>query len=270
MRSVILLCTGFVLMGLLWAVQAPLGAYGLVQGLSDPGAGGLAAGQALLHGGAAAIPALHNGLLSPTLTVRLRCARILALRNDPAGELALLEILRTHGAADDPAGAAAEVYLVSLWDRASPVFARAPENRESPNADGAATRALLAQYEAAHADANLIALLTECLSRDPVWIGGYVRRAHANLRAGEVWEARRDALLALALDYNEFEAAAVLAQASLLLNAPQEACTCLEQALRVNPRLARELHDDIRDVLKALDAEKVRQRREKRRETPDV
>jgi len=253
MRSVYLLSICFLLAALLWAVQLPVSSYGLVQTLAVPGADFSSAEDELLHAGQTAVPALKNGLTSPITSVRLRCARVLALNSDSSGEDALLDDLRSPSL---ETAATAEVYLLSVWER-----------RDSP---APAVRARIAWLESGRKDAEEKTLLTECLSRNPGWVGGYIHRAHAYLRDGEVMEARHDALVALALDANQFEAMQVLAQVFLLLNSPQDAYACLEQAVRINPRLRTNLREDIRDVFKALDAEKDRLRRERKRERPAV
>ena len=253
MRAALLLTLSFVFFALIWAVHLPVSAYGIVRTLDQPGADVSGAEEELLHAGQAAVPALKSGLTSHAWPVRLRCARVLALSNDASGEDALLEDLRSTS---PEAAATAEVYLLSIWER-----------RDSPSAP---VRAHIARLESAHKDAEEIALLTECLSRNPGWIGGYIHRAHAYFRSGEIMEARHDALVVLALDVNQFEAMSILAQVFLLLNSPGDAYACLEQAVRVNPRLRTSLREDIRDIFKALDAERDRQRRERQRERPAV
>ena len=59
-----------------------------------------------------------------------------------------------------------------------------------------------------------------------------------------------------------------LAETFMALDAPEQAWVCLEQAVRVNPRLKKVLHDPIQDVLKAIEQEDARRRRERRRERP--
>src|SRR5947209_933449 len=140
MRSVALLCACFLLLGLLWSVQSPFASYGMMASLDDQAADPAGAEQALIKSGTAAVPALRNGLNSSSESIRLRCARILALRNDASGEQALLYTLRMHP--DDAAGGRAEIYLLSVWDR-----------RDGPDEP---TRARLAHYDAAHADADAI------------------------------------------------------------------------------------------------------------------
>lgn len=259
MRSIVLLVCCFLFFALLWTVQLPVSSYGLVQALGqDNGTTDIAGVEReLADAGEAAVPALKAGLKSPLANVRLRCARLLAMRSDTAGEDLLLEAL--HAAPESSAGesaATAEVFLLAVW-----------EQRDGPPP---AIRARLTRLEASRKDADQIALLTEWLSRNPGWIGGYIHRARAYFRTGEVMDARRDALIALALDANQFESIQILSQVFLMLNSPQDAYLCLEQAVRIDPRLKTELRDDIRDVLKAIDAEKDRRRREHRRETPAI
>jgi len=237
MRSVALLATSFVLIALIWTIQVPFSAYSLIQSFSDPNCDCCAVEESLRNA-AAATPALLDGLNSRSANVRLRCARLLALRDDPAGVEHLLEALRAEDARAEDAAAVAEVYLLSIWDR-----------REGPSD---AERARLALAERGGDDAAHLKVLKELVAKYPRWIGGYVRRAQLYQRNGEALDARRDALLALVKEPRHFEAMIILAQVDLSINASQDAYLCMEQAVRINPRLRHDQRDQIREILRAL------------------
>jgi ribosomal protein L17 len=255
MRSVGLLASVFFLVALIWTIQVPFSAYSLVQSFGDPNCDPASVEETLRQASAAS-PALKYGLNSHLPAVRLRCARLLAMRDDPAGEEHLLEALRSDDPRAEDAAAVAEVYLVSIWDRRD----GPPENE----------RYRLARAEGANDDAALLKVLKDLLARYPRWIGGYVRRAQLFQRNGEAMDARRDALVALLKEPNEFEAMVVLAQIDLSINAAQDAYLCMEQAVRINPRLRHDQRDEIREIIRAMNADRERVRRERRRDTPVI
>jgi len=253
MRSVTLLAVGFIVVALLWTIQIPFSPYLLVQSFKNADCDCAVVEEALRNAPAAS-PALRYGLNSDLANIRLRCARLLALRDDPAGEKYLLEVLHAEDAHAEGATAVAEVYLLSMW-----------EQRNGPLV---ADRARLARVESSGDDAGELKVLKELLARYPRWIGGLVRRARLYQHNGEPLEARRDALLALLKDSSQFEAMVILAQVDLSINAPDDAYLCMDQAVRVNPQLRRDQRDVIREIIRTLNAERERQRRERRRETP--
>jgi len=255
MRPVALLCALFVLIALIWTIQVPFSAYALVQSFSDANCDCAAVEEALRHA-SAAVPALKYGLNSRSANVRLRCARMLALRDDPSGEEHLLEALQADDARAEDAAAIAEVYLLSVWDQ-----------RDGPSG---IERARMARAESSGDDPGQLKVLKDLLAKYPHWIGGYVRRARLYQRNGEALEARRDALLALLKQPSQFEAMVLLAQIDLSINASQDAYLCMEQAVHVNPRLRNDQRDGIREIIRALNAERERQRRERRRDAPVI
>lgn len=255
MRSVGLLAALFLFIALIWTIQIPFSAYSLVQSFNDATSDCSSAEEALRQG-AAALPALKEGLASRSPNVRLRCARLLALRDEPAGEEHLLEALRSEDVRYEDAAAVAEVYLISVWDQ-----------RDGPSG---ADRARLARIEGSGDDSGHLKVLKELLAKYPRWIAGYVRRARLYQRNGEALDARRDALVALLKEPSQFEAMILLAQIDLSINAAQDAYLCMEQAVHVNPRLRHDQRDEIREILRAMNAERERQRRERRRDTPVI
>jgi len=211
----------------------------------------------LIRAGPVAIPALRRGLQAGNSATRLRCARLLALRGDAGGEQALLETLHKHG--DDPqdtSASMAEVYLLSLW-----------EQREGPDAP---LRAHLAALAGDAPDAENLAALNEAVTRYPLWLAAYVRRARLYLRTGETIEARHDALFALTLDPENFEAMTLLSEVNLTLNDLEDAYTCMQQAVHTNPRLRRVFKEKIEELIKLRQDDRERRRRDRRKERPVV
>jgi HEAT repeat protein len=255
MRSIALTGCLFLLIGLIWTIQVPFSAYSLVQSLNEPNCDCFAVEEALNKTSSAA-PALREGLNSHSARVRLRCARLLAMREESAGDEHLLEALRNEESRAQEEAAMAEFYLLSVWDR-----------RNGPSE---ADRAGLALAERGDDDAVQLKALKELLAKYPHWVGGYVRRARLYQRNGEALDARRDALLALLKEPNDFEAMVILAQVNLSINASQDAYLCMEQAVHVNPRLRHDEREEIREIIRALNTERERQRRERRRDTPVI
>lgn len=248
MRPPLLTSLFFFLAALAWALLPPWAAQAAARRLADPRADVPALEQQLLRAGHSALPALHRGLSAENLVQRARCARLLALTGDRNGDRCLLQLLARPGApADGLPAAMAETFLLSVWMQ-----------RDAPP-PAARQRALAANSPGA---------LTSLLERSPGWTAGWVARARVSLSDGDAAEARRGALQALALEPDNFLAMVVLAQACLLLNAPEQAMVSLEHAVRLNPRLKHSLGTEVREALKALDLERARKRREHRRQEP--
>ena len=231
----------FILVALCWALQPPWAAYAAVQALGHPRADARALEEELRRAGNAARPALRHGLDSDNLRRRAVCARLLALSGDGAGDLCLLRMLRGAGAA------MAETYILSVW-----------MERDAPPA-AVRARALASSSPGP---------LTSLLERYRAWSAGQVALARLSQRSGEAAEARHYALLALAVEPENFEALVVLAQACLRLDLPGQAALCLEHAVGLNPRLRPALTNEIREALKGLDLERARKRSEQRRRQP--
>ena len=256
MRAVrlVLLCYG--LLALWWAVVPPLRARLTVREMSAPGADLRLCERQLENEGGAALNALRGGLSASDPRVRLHCARLLALRDDRGGDRCLLELLRTYG--KDPGnsiGVHAEGYLCEIWDR-----------RDAPPEP---LRSEILHLDAAPlSEPEKLALLNDTLSKNYAWASGYVRRARLYQRNGDPQEARRDALVALMLEPNQFEAMLVLGAAAMLAEAPQQASECFEQAIRLDPRLRYRYRKEIDAILRAVEKEKARRRKERRLDTP--
>jgi tetratricopeptide (TPR) repeat protein len=256
MRAIVLSLSFLILAAGLWAVQASLQSYVNVKRLASPAADTAACEDALRDAGAAAVPALRAGLAGKNPVVRLRCARVLAQSGDRDGDGCLLAALSTYGKdAQDPVGGLAEALLLSVWD-----------TRGAPPAAWRARVARLAEENGR--DREQQALLNECLSRYQNWSAGFVRRAQVYQRHGRHLDACREALNALKVDPDSFEAMVLLAEAYRVLDAPEQAFICMQQAVRVNPRLRAAHADDIRDILKAVERDRLRRRQLKRREQP--
>jgi tetratricopeptide (TPR) repeat protein len=255
MRAVLATLLGFAITGMIWAFYTPVSAYALVHAFSNPDTDVEACERALLRAGNGAILALRGGTRSSSPQVRLRCARLLALQGDRSGDRCMLEMLKAYGKdPKDPIGAMAEAFLLAAW-----------EQREGPDAD--ARRKLQAEGEFA-SDAEKLNALGENIQKNPKWAGGLVLRARLYQRNNSGLEARYDALEALKIEPDNFEAMVVLGGSYLMLNAADRAYLCFEQAVRINPRIRHFLKEDIQEVLKAIEIERARERREKRRETP--
>jgi hypothetical protein len=117
-------------------------------------------------------------------------------------------------------------------------------------------------------DGERLKALSDTLTRNPLWATGYVLRASVHLRNGSIHDAWRDVLLALELEPDHFEAMIILGDCQLLVGAPEQAYLCYQQAVRINPRLRRLHQKTIREILKSIEVEKARQRRERRRDLP--
>ena len=253
MRSIALTVCFFIIAALLWVFHLPLSSRAYVRLLSDPAADHAECEDALRRAGNGAIIALRQGLLSATgsASAKLSCARLLALCGEHDGDRYLLKSLRMHSR--DTLGAKAEMYLISVW-----------EQRDAPET---ATLARLTRLDVSPSAKSEI-LLSDTLLQHPGWSHGYVWRARMNQHNSKNVDARRDALTALLIEPDNFEAMIALSEAYVALNSLDQAYLCLERALRINPRLRETLKKQIQDVLKALELEKTRQRRELRMETP--
>jgi len=252
MRASWLTLLAFLLLASVWALQLPFSSWLTVKNLAVDSESRDTF--KLVRAGTSATLALQHGLNSGSVEIRLPCARALALRGDKNGDRALFAIVRHHGAAADGFGAKAEAYLIDVWNQ-----------REGPPA---VHREKLARVKGQNADRDALPVLNELLERYPGWSNGYVLRARLHLRNGEGLEARRQTLIALAIEEENFEAMVVLSQAYLLINSPEQSYLCLQQAVRLNPRLRHSLQEDIKEALKSIDLERARRRRDKRREVP--
>jgi tetratricopeptide (TPR) repeat protein len=255
MRAVVCIFLLFALASATWSLQGPLSARHAIErlekGLGDP----VEQIRILREAGPSAVGPLRDGLSSGAPRVRLICARELLALGDGRGEKALFEIMRTRETLEDRALAgAAETYLLNGW---------AAENAPPP-----AERARAAQAGKGGGSDTQLDALTAVLERFPLWQDGYVQRARLNVAADRPGEARRDALLALYIQPDQFDAMVVLARAWSMLDRNDLAAVCLERAMTINPRFRESLLDEYRSLRRAMDLERSRQRREKRRNRP--
>jgi tetratricopeptide (TPR) repeat protein len=248
MRSVAWTFLFFVATALFWAAYEPLASHHAVRQLANPAADRAALHQELRRAGPGAALALRTGLSTGDPISRAYCARLLALLGHESGDRALFALLRQSGAGS----VRAEAFLRSVWmERDAPP----PAMRAKALRDDLAT-------------AHALVMLRRLLDRYPYWSAGRQQRARVLLRGGEAEDARRCALELLRAEPENFDAMVLLARACLTLEAPSQALTCFDRAVRLNPRLKDDLRDDIREALKALDAERARRRREQRRQAP--
>jgi tetratricopeptide (TPR) repeat protein len=243
-----------VLLALFWAVREPLVSRDAVYSLADPAQDAWQAEDTLRRAGSGALDALRQGLDSPAPMVRLRCARLLALQGFKEGDRCLLAVLRQHGRdPNDAVGAVAELFLLSVWSQ-----------REAP---GEAVRLRLAALrDTVMPDIKRIAAWSEALEKNPAWADGYVQRALLNQKFGRIVEARDDALRALTFEPDQFEAVILLAQYYMLAGSADQACSCYERAVKINPRLKRQKMEEIKKALSARKKELEERRRERRRD----
>ncbi len=257
MRAIVSAFLFIAILGLAWAVQTPVSVSWNLQTLAQDRGDTVTAEEALIRMGPGALPKLREGLRSTNPNTSNHCAKLLMVLGESEGELFLLEELRAHPEPEDPAGRAAEGFLLSAWDRRDGPDEMLRKNlREVEHVQGRLPETL-------HA-------LNDCLTRYPDWADGYARRARIYQKAGEVYEAKRDALAALARAPNHFEALVTLGRIQQAVDAPHAAYKCFERALLVNPRMKEALKGDIRDALKALELDKEKRRDEKRKNAPLV
>jgi len=248
MRTAGIMAIFFSLVALVWAVQRPLSSFAVTSQFAKQNVDVDEITRTLLSAGNSATPALLRGIKADSELMKLRCARVLALRGERAGDQCLLQILRLHGKDNkDSMGALAESYLLEAW-----------EQRDGPRSE--------IRDKIRHTTDP--SKLNEYLEKHLSWPAGHLIRARAYLRAADGIEARRHALVSLMLEPDNFDAMAVLAQAYALLDNPEQAYICLQQAVRLNPRLKHSLRDDIEEIMKAIDIDRARRRRERRKEVP--
>jgi tetratricopeptide (TPR) repeat protein len=253
-RAILALCTFFILIALFWAVHGPVVAYFAVHSFADLNTDHNAAEEALRRAGPGAIASLRKGIVSELPLVRLRCARLLALQGYKEGDECLLEMLRKHGRdQNDPVGAIAETFLISVWSQ-----------REAP--EEPLRLRLFNIQEAVVSDDKKLKAWGEALDKNRNWATGFVRRAMLNQNSGRAVEARDDALQALLLEPCHFEAITILAHFYMIAGAPEQACSCYERALRINPRIKHQKLNEIKEALEALKRDRKERRKERRRD----
>ncbi|MFH0938934.1 MAG: hypothetical protein V1899_06605 [Planctomycetota bacterium] len=255
MRAILNFALIYLVLALIWVFYTPFLAWLAVRELANPAADVNGCEDTLKRAGAGATLALRYCLDSDSPPkARLRCARLLALQGQPEGKQQLLEMLRAYGCdTHNPIGAMAEAFILSVWAQhdapPEPIRERLLHIELSPDPD-----------------VVKVITLTNALIKNSGWASGYARRARILLRNGEVLGARRDAFTALLLEPQNFDVMVTLSNILMRLNAPEQAYRCLEQAVRVNPRLKETQATEIRDARRGVEVEKARQRRERRKE----
>lgn len=255
MRAALILFSFFVLLAMAWAVW-PLQSSRRAVASLEAGAGDPVEHIQLLRGhGLAAGGALRAGLKSSEPRVRLLCARELAFLGDADGDTALLMLMQDRSTLEaQTLASAAETHVINAWmERSAP----------PPDARRKALR-----YESDGTVPARIASITNALEEYPTWASGYVFRARLLLASERAAEARRDTLLALYLQPDQFEAMVLLARAWSLLERNDLAATCIERAMKVNPRLKEALEPELESLQRTILRERARERRERQRNQP--
>lgn len=242
-------------LGLSWAVLPSKSAQWAVTSLENGSGDPAEHIRTLRNQGFAAGSALRAGLKSTDARVRLLCARELAFLGDTDGDAALLMLMQERSTLEaQTIASAAETHVINAWmERAAPP----PEERR---------KAL--RYENDGTIQSRIASITVALEDYPTWAAGYVFRARLLLASERAAEARRDTLLALYLQPDQFEAMVLLARAWSLLERNDLAAICIERAMKVNPRLKESLEPELESLMKTLLRDRARERREKQRNQP--
>ncbi|MEI6234317.1 MAG: hypothetical protein WCT04_14795 [Planctomycetota bacterium] len=252
MRSIVFSFLFVAVLAIVWTVQTPVSAWWNVNALSRNRSDLIDVEEALIQSGDGAIPFLKRGLNSNNRDEQYHCAKVLMVLGDSSGELFFLKTLRGHPEPGDSAGREAEAFLIAAWDR-----------RNGPN--DTLRRRLRAVEHTGIRPIEAIQVLNEALSRYPNWADGYARRARIYQSGGEAYEAKRDAIAALMRAPNHFDALVTLGKIQLAVDAPGHAFHCFERALLVNPRLKTILKTDLDEAVKAMEAEKLKRRDEKRK-----
>ncbi len=252
MRAVLSSFLFIALTALAWTLKTPITSFVNVNAFASGRADVTETEEALVREGHGAIWFLQNGLKSSHRQTRMHSAKVLMILGESQGESFLLNELRTHRALSDGAGRQAEALLLAAWDR-----------RDGPNES---YRKRLREVE--HQNTRMIEtlnVLNESLLRYPNWADGYARRARLYQQAGEVYEAKRDAIAALACAPNHFEAIITLGRVQMSVEASYFALKCFERAILINPRMKSVLKSEMDSAMKAIDVEKEKHRDEKRK-----
>ena len=242
----------FIAMALCWALHDPIRAYLEVASLQDPDADPTMLECQLYARGNGAIPALRMGMDSLDAHVKLRCARVLALLGDAAGERLLQRTLREESVKGE--ALLAEHLLLSVWDL-----------RRSPSADLRRAAFHAAFRKPTDSERRL---LDQDMTTNPAWVGGYVLRARWFLRDNELYMARRNAITALLLEPDNFEAAVLLGRTLLLLDYYEHAVLCFEHAIEVHPGLRHRIEDALETARREAANDRQRRREKRAQERP--
>ncbi|MCZ7647820.1 MAG: hypothetical protein M5U26_21610 [Planctomycetota bacterium] len=254
LRSAVAGCGLFLVVGLVWAFYDPLISLNDVARLDGRNEDPVRVEALLMQRGRGATWALRQGLTSGNAEVRLRSAGLLALMGEEGAQPPLLEAL----ARGDEGGLAvlAERLLLATWDARNgpedPQLVRDLRRMANPNLlDGDTRREL-----------DLL------LTLHPYWVGGFVARGRYHFHRGNYQLASKDLLDALLLEPQQFEAVAMLGRCFLHLGYADGAASCLEQALRINPRLRSDLDADLQTARKEAAADREELMRQRRLDRP--
>lgn len=239
----------FLMVAVTWVLWDPLLSKWDVRDLRSDSVEWRAARASLLQRGRGSLFALRDSLSSADAARRLRSAQVLGLLGEDRADEVLLEALRGPSEAD---ARMAMDLLRELWNiRNGP-----PEDErlEIPARQGnAQTRN--ERYD-----------LT--LTRYYAWVGGYVARAERYLAQNEPRLAVRDALSALLLEPEHFDALVVLSRSYAKLGFPELSLDCLQQAVRINPCLKRALSTEMERLQEAARKERERRLRSRYMDLP--
>jgi tetratricopeptide (TPR) repeat protein len=254
-----LICGGlFVILAGVWAAYDPIESSLEVARLGEPGRDHARIEAALLRRGRGSLWALRNGVQSPEIPKRLRCARLLALLGDDDNDKILLDTL-SQSASDEDA-ALAETLLLSVWDhRRGPQPEDASDALRDPAPAGPGKPG---DWKRSRTQLDML------LSQYPAWSSGYVARAKLRLANREVRAAIEDATSALYWEPKHFEAIKILAECYLLLDYPEQAQDLYEQALEIDPRLRASVQDPYDRAREEAAAERQRRLIERHKELP--
>jgi hypothetical protein len=195
----------FLAIGLLWAFQPAAESYRAVENLERGRSNPVLQIETLRRAGSDASSALKLGLRSSDARVRLVCARELARLGDADGDALLLRMLQTRGSLEEKTlASAAETYLIDTWNaRSAPLQAE----RNAVLQPGAGNQA------GNQSVSERLDKLSRLMETHPLWTQGLIFRARLLIALDRAPEARRDALTALLIQPDQFEAMVVLARA---------------------------------------------------------
>jgi len=261
-------CGFFAVVGFFWAVYDPIAARWDVSNFAGSGPGEHPAERLILSRGRAALESLRTGLDDSRPEVRLRCAGLLAVALELSGEgeesgdrkgaVAILVRELSNAETDSPTAQLCERLLVRYWSvKGSPDGLKAADLVTAVYPDSSKTSP--SPYERR---------LQGLLAANRNWVGGYAALAQMYYDRQQYEQAEQQAFNAWQLDYDEFEALALLGLCRMRQSDYASAITYFELALERNPRLKARLHDELERARKAENDERERRLKEKRLERP--
>lgn len=256
MRASLILLLLFLAIGLVWAFQPSAQSFRALYRLEKGQADAAEQLLALRRAGADAAPALKAGLKSAEPRVRLVCARELSRMGDAEGDQLLLRMLQQRETFEEKTlASAAETFIIDVWN----------ERSAPPESD---RNAVLQPSSDNQTVSDRIERLNRLLEQYPLWTQGLIFRARLLIALDRAPEARRDALTALLIQPDQFEAMVVLSRAWALLGRPDYSVTCMERAGTVNPRLKETLSEELQAFQRMLERERGKERVERRKLKP--